>query len=394
MSYDLLFSKSTLGNREVQNRFLAQPMEANDADEGGKVSRRTIDRYVQLAKGKWGIIVVEAVSVTNKSLARCNGLIINDENLDGFKELVNRVKSENPNVIFLIQITHSGRNSNAAFSEKVSICPDAPDDMRVLTKDEIQEITDWFKRGILLAEQAGFDGVDFKLCHGYFGSEMFRPANDRQDKWGGSFENRCNFIREVVTEVKQKLVNPDFILGSRISMYEGIRGGCGTSGKNEIVEDLSERFMLLKVMDELGLDYVNVSAGIPGITSEITRPVKSAKLMYLNHLRYDKAAKEYLKSIGSNIKVIGSAYSILKEEGLPVAEEMIAKNYIDFAGWGRQIFADPLMPEKLLERKKVDWCVACSGCSKLMLAQQNDGCIIFNDYYKKLWKDLNSKKKK
>jgi len=68
------------------------------------------------------------------------------------------------------------------------------------------------------------------------------------------------------------------------------------------------------------------------------------------------------------------------------ANENLEKNYVDFIGFGRQSFADPLFPGKLVDNGNVDYCVACSGCSKLMIKQLNTGCIIFDDYYKKLIK--------
>ena len=222
--YNQLFSSGKIGNRISINRFVAQPMESNDAVDGGKVSEQTIHKYVQLAKGGWGTIIVEAISVTPKSLARKNALIINRENLDSFKKLVLEVKKANPEVILLFQITHSGRNSNPAFSEKTTVCPGS-NEGRLLSTDEIQEIKDLFVSASLLAEEAGADGVDFKCCHGYFGAEIIRPENTRTDRWGGSWENRTRFFREGVSELQAQKQNKNFIVGSRFSMYEGWRGG-------------------------------------------------------------------------------------------------------------------------------------------------------------------------
>ncbi len=167
-------------------------------------------------------------------------------------------------------------------------------------------------------------------------------------------------------------------------MYEAIKGGCGTINSDEIIENLDEQVKLIKLMNSLGMDYINISAGIPGETSEVTRPTNGSKNFYLNHFRYAKFAKELLESLNSEMKVIGSAYSILKEDFISFANENLEKNYVDFVGLGRQSFADPLFPEKLINNEKIDYCIACSGCSKLMIKQLNTGCIIFDDYYKKL----------
>ena len=255
----------------MPNRFFSQAMEANDGENGGQPSERTINRYIDLAKGNWGGISIEATSIIESSLARKNGMIINKKNLDSMKRLVDAFKKHNDKTCLFLQITHSGERSGS-FSESVTLTPENSDQRvdasrntgaRFLSSDEIEKIKDLFVHGTLLAEEAGVDGIDFKMCHGYFGGEILRPSNTREDKWGGSFENRTRFLREAVGEIKSGLRSRDFILGSRFSMYEGVRGGCGTAGADEIVEDLSQMLDVVRLMNSLEMDYVNVSAGIP-----------------------------------------------------------------------------------------------------------------------------------
>jgi 2,4-dienoyl-CoA reductase-like NADH-dependent reductase (Old Yellow Enzyme family) len=141
-------------------------------------------------------------------------------------------------------------------------------------------------------------------------------------------------------------------------------------------------------MDKLGMDYANVSAGIPAATGPITRPTEVSKHLVLNHLRYTKAVKELVKKENLSLKVFGSAYSTYKEEAILIMEEMLLKDYVDAAGFGRQSFADPLMPKKIANGEKVNWCILCSGCAKLMISQVNDGCIVYDDYYREINKNL------
>ncbi|QEN08747.1 hypothetical protein EXM22_12395 [Oceanispirochaeta crateris] len=382
--YPHLFKKGTLGTKTLVNRFVSQAMEANDGEAGGSVSKRAIDRYKNLASGHWGVVVVEALSADPSSLARVNQMILNRENLDGFKTLVAEFKKIAPETILLFQVTHSGRKAVKSHSSATALYNPAEGE-KLLSTQDVEDIKNAIVEAALLAEEAGADGVDFKMCHGYFGCEMLRPGNVRDDKWGGSFENRTRFLTESLGEIRSRLKNPDFILGSRISVYEGIEGGCGTGGPDEIIEDLSEMEKVIQLMEELNMDYVNISAGIPGTTSEITRPTPPSLYLYLHQFRYARWAK----NIVSKMMVIGSAYSILKEGALELADENLQKGYADCAGWGRQSFADPLFPEKVKTGEAVNYCTACSGCSKLMVAQKNDGCILYNDYYKDLWKNRN-----
>jgi 2,4-dienoyl-CoA reductase-like NADH-dependent reductase (Old Yellow Enzyme family) len=373
----------------LQNRLVAQAMEGNDGEDGGKPSVRTIERYKKLAEGNWGIVVVEAISVSETSLARINGMILNRKNLDAFKKLVDKTKKSNSGVCLLFQLTHSGEQSGT-FSDRTTLGP-AREGYRLLSTDELERIRDAFISASFLAEEAGADGIDFKMCHGYLGSEILRPGNMRNDKWGGSFENRTRFLAETVSALKAKIKNSEFILGSRISLYEGIRGGCGTRGPDEIVEDLTQMLDVIRLMAKLGMDYVNVSAGIPAVTGAITRPTEPSKYLALSHLRYTKTIKEMIKRESLNLKVIGSAYSAYKSESPTVCSEMIQKNYVDICGFGRQSFADPLTPAKLQSNTKINWCLLCSGCTKLMVNQRHDGCIVYNEYYRQEYKRLSEK---
>ena len=326
---------------------------------------------------------IEAVSVIETSLARVNAMIINKKNLDSIKRLVDAFREHNNQSLLLMQITHSGEWSGS-FSDIVTLTPENKRSPRYVSADEIARIRDLFITGALLAEQAGIDGVDIKTCHGYLGGEMIRPGNTRNDGWGGSFENRTRFLRETVQGIKGGRKSDNFILGSRLSIYEGIRGGCGTAGPNEIVEDISQMLDVIRLMDDLDMDFVNISAGIPALTGTITRPTESSKYLALNHLRYAKTVKELIKNESRKLKVMGSAYSTYKAEAIDLAEEMLSRGYVDLCGFGRQIFADPLMPKKLAAGEGINWCVLCSGCSKLMIAQLNDGCIMYDDYYKEV----------
>jgi 2,4-dienoyl-CoA reductase-like NADH-dependent reductase (Old Yellow Enzyme family) len=382
----ILRSAAPFGRRTAPNRFLSQPMEGNDGESGGSPSARTISRYAALGRGNWGVGVVEAASVVPDCLARVNQLVLERNNLDGFKRLVAAYKEANPDGLLLIQITHSGRKGSGG-TVPTTLTPGGPAGARLLSTAEVEDIRRRFVSASLLAEDAGADGIDFKMCHGYFGAELLRPSNDRTDAWGGSWENRSRFLTESIPEIRAAAVHPDFLVGVRISMYEGIRGGCGTTSPDDIIEDLSEMTALATLLHRLGADYINISAGIPGETSEITRPVPQSRWFYLHHARYSKIVMDTLRSAaapGQRPAVVQSAFSILKAGALEFAAECVDRGYADFAGFGRQQFADPETPAKLMRGEEPLWCVACSGCSKLMAKQVHDGCSFHDSYYRGL----------
>jgi 2,4-dienoyl-CoA reductase-like NADH-dependent reductase (Old Yellow Enzyme family) len=397
MNSEILSSPLKIGNKTAPNRIVNQPMEGNDGDASGNPTELTLRRYRNLAEGGAGIIVIESLTLTYESRARKNQLKISEENAKGLERLVKEMKELNGKSLVLFQINHSGRISGAAFSKVVSLYPTGDPNIHLLTEEEIEGIGEKFVKASVIAKQVGADGIDFKHCHGYLCGEMLRPANIRQDRFGGSFENRTRFFRETTGKIKQAVGEDNFLLGVRYSVYEGIPGGLGTSGPEEVTEELFEPLRFAKMIEELGMNYINVSAGIPAITPEIVRPTKNYPEGVYRHFGWAKAVKYLVK-----IPVIGSGYSYLrdgknnlkepnlsKKSFLYYAEKNLKDGYVDLVGIGRQSLADPLFAKKILcgDVDKVNFCTACGGCSILLKSQKEVGCTVYNKYYKNVLKE-------
>ena len=403
MNLEILSSPIKIGNKTAPNRIVNQPMECNDGDASGNPTELTLRRYRNLAEGGAGIIVIESLTLTYESRARKNQLKISEENAKGLERLIKEMKEVNGKSLVLFQINHSGRISGAAFSKVVSLYPAGDPSIHLLTEEEIEEIGEKFVKASVIAKQVGADGIDFKHCHGYLCGEMLRPANIRQDRFGGNFENRTRFFRETTERIKKAVGGSDFLLGVRYSVYEGIPGGLGTSGPEEVTEELFEPLRFAKMIEELGMNYINVSAGIPAITPEIVRPTKNYPEGVYRHFGWAKAVKHLVK-----IPVIGSGYSYLrdgkndlkepnssKKSFLYYAEKNLKDGYVDLVGIGRQSLADPLFAKKILsgDLDKVNFCTACGGCSILLRSQKEVGCTVYNKYYKGVLKETVKSKK-
>jgi 2,4-dienoyl-CoA reductase-like NADH-dependent reductase (Old Yellow Enzyme family) len=373
-------------------------MECNDADEVGNPTELTLNRYRRLSQGGAGIIVVEALTITQESRARKNQLGIYERTAPTLERLIKEMREINRESLILFQITHSGRQSGPGFSRLVTVYPMAAEEAHVLSADEIEKIGNDFARAAAIAKQVGADGIDCKQCHGYLCAEMLRPANTRKDRFGGSFENRTRFFAETLQKIKGAVGNDSFLLGARFSVYEGIPGGFGTSGPDEVTEDLSEPIAFAKLMEKAGLHYINVSAGIPTITPEIVRPSKNYPEGVYRHFGWAQAIKKTV-----NIPVIGSGYSYLRDgtndlkEPDPEkrsftywAEKNLRQGVCDMVGIGRQSLADPLFARKILEGKdsEINYCLTCGGCSILLRNQVQTGCAVYFDFYKKVLKAI------
>ena len=107
MNYkDTLFSPLTIGTRTCVNRFFAAPMECCDADADGNPTELTRARYERLFNGGYGMICLEAISVTAESLARRHQLLITPVNAKPLADLVKQMRAANPEPLFIFQLTH------------------------------------------------------------------------------------------------------------------------------------------------------------------------------------------------------------------------------------------------------------------------------------------------
>jgi 2,4-dienoyl-CoA reductase-like NADH-dependent reductase (Old Yellow Enzyme family) len=394
MNLEMLSLPIQVGKKMAPNRIVNQPMECNDGGDQGMPTDLTFQRYRRLAEGRAGIIVIESMTISYESRSRKNQLKISEETAPGLERLVREMKEINSESLILFQINHSGSVSNPTFSKVVSLYPRKDQSIHVLAEEEIEEIGELFTKAAVIAKQAGADGIDFKHCHGYLCGEMLRPANIRLDRFGGSFESRTRFFRQTTEKIKQAVAGDAFLLGLRYSVYEGIPGGFGTSGPEEVIEDLYEPLTFAKMVAEAGMDYINVSAGIPAITHEIVRPTKSYPEGTYRHFGWAEAVKGL-----AEIPVIGSGYSYLrdgkndlkepdpeKKSFLYWAEKNLRDGNVDLVGIGRQSLADPLFAKKILsgDLDKVNFCTACGGCSILLTSQATVGCTVYNDYYKEV----------
>ncbi|MCL2828911.1 MAG: 2,4-dienoyl-CoA reductase [Oscillospiraceae bacterium] len=388
-----LLSPIRIGQKTCQNRFFIQAMECNDQDKDGNPSPLTLDRYLKLAGGGAGLVSLEAVSVTRESRSRDNQLLIMDANRQPLKEFVKEVKAANPEMLLIFQLTHSGELSNPTFSRRVTVKPLHGYGGDLLTEDEVDKIIDSFVLAAQIAHDAGADGIDMKLCHGYFGSQILRPYNDRKWKYGGSWENRSRFAFDLFERINKAVNDKNFLVGSKISAWEGFPGGFGTDGPDSPIIDLTEPISLLQGLEERGAQYFIQSAGSPSITLALTQATKEAPYWAYLHQFFAKQLKNNLKPetvlIGSNFSAFRNgknglcAVSEERSAMFPYAAQCIENGVLDMIGLGRQSLADPALPIKLLEGREdeINWCTICDNCIELLIQQSKIGCSTYNKFY-------------
>jgi 2,4-dienoyl-CoA reductase-like NADH-dependent reductase (Old Yellow Enzyme family) len=388
-----LFTPIKIGKLMAANRFVINAMECCDSDKEGNPTDRTYERYSNLFNGQAGLIDLEAITVTYENRGRDTQLSIMPRNEPALKKFVSSMRKVNDKTVFIFQLTHAGELSHPDFSRRVCVKPLHGFGGDLLSEDDIGHILDQFVLAAKIAHSAGANGVDLKLCHGYLGSQLLRPYNDRKWKYGGSWENRSRFAFELIERVIREVNDPNFLVGSKVSVWEGFPGGCGSAGPDSSVMDLTESIALVKGLEERGAHYILQSAGSPSITLALSQPDKKIPdYAYLHHT-FSKILKDNLKP---ETVVIGSAYSIFRdgknalqavkqEENtlLYWGDKNIRDGVVDMVALGRQSLADPFTPAKLMAGKEeeVKWCTADDHCIELLIRQRNVGCCTYNKPY-------------
>jgi 2,4-dienoyl-CoA reductase-like NADH-dependent reductase (Old Yellow Enzyme family) len=418
------------------NRFAIQPMEGWDGTSDGDPTDLTFRRWGRFgasgAKLIWG---GEAVAVCHDGRANPHQLAINrraDVNLARLRETLvaehRRALGSDEGLVIGLQLTHSGRYSqpnvhghpeprilyhHPILDKRLGI----PGDYPLLSDEDVRRIIEDFQRAARLAHEAGFHFVDIKHCHGYLGHE-FLSAHTRDGDYGGSFENRTRFLREIVAAIRA--VAPTLTLGVRLSAFDTIpfrpdpersvpgkpgpgvpesfksllpyRWGFGVNAANPLEPDLTEPLQFLSVLDDLGIKLVNFSAGSPYYNPHVQRPAlyppsdgyQPPEEPLLGVARQMEVTRT-LKQKFPNLITVGSGYTYLQDFLPYVAQAAVREGWVDCVGLGRMVLAYPTLPldvinENRMQRKRS--CRTFSDCTSAPRAGLPSGCYPLDSYYK------------
>ncbi|OFY68473.1 MAG: hypothetical protein A2V64_00160 [Bacteroidetes bacterium RBG_13_43_22] len=375
----------------VTNRMVVQPMEGHDSEYTGSPSELTQRRYLRYAGGGSGIIWFEAVSVSPEGRSNPRQLWLHKKNADKYSLINDEVRKKAHkhgfDPLLVIQLTHSGRYSNPEGKPSPLVASLNPVIDRitphVLTDDELKRIQDQYVTAAVLAARSGFDAIDIKACHGYLVVDLLASKNRYNSIFGGEeTEKRFRFLIETVERLKDEI--PGVVITTRLNISDLYQGGFGVDEKGK--PDFTEPLKLVRELQKHGIKLINVSMGSPHFNPYVTRP-------FDNHVPGQKIPCEHplegvMRMINGttlfqkafpDISFVGSAYSWLRQYAPHVGAAVIKDANSAFIGFGRNSFAYPSMPSDIIKEGKPDpagFCIACSGCTRLIRSFRPGGCVI------------------
>ena len=327
-----LFSELRIRGVALRNRIAMSPMCMYSSRDGFVSDWHTV-HYPTRAVGGAGLVILEATAVEERGKISPLDLgIYRDEHVEGLKKIVRLCKEFGAKVG--IQLAHAGRKAEdyppwerekvKVRGSKNAIAPSplpfgknwlAP---REMTKEDIEEVKNSYRKAMRRAAEAGFDLVEIHAAHGYLIHEFLSPvSNKREDEYGGSFENRVRFLLEVVRIAREEL--PDSVpLSVRISAVDYVDGGW----------TLEESVELARLLKEEGVDLIDCSSGRI-VQEERFTEYPGHQIPFAERIRRE-----------AGIRTIAVGMIRTYEQ----AEEIISNGRADLVAIGREFLRDPYLP--------------------------------------------------
>ncbi|MCO5396741.1 alkene reductase [Ralstonia soli] len=325
-----LFQPLPLGSIVAPNRVLMAPMTRGRATRDHVPTAIMAEYYGQRASA--GLIIAEATGISQQGLGwpYAPG-IWSDEQVAGWKPVTEAVHKAGGRIV--VQLWHMGRavHSSVTGEQPVSASATAAPGMvhtyqgkqsyelaRPLNIEEIPGIVADYVRAARNAISAGFDGVQIHAANGYLIDQFLRDgSNHRDDKYGGTIENRIRFLKEVTQAVVET------IGADRVSVR------LSPNGDSQGVDDSDPATLFKAVamaLQDIGVAFLELREPGPTGTYGSTHVPRQSPL---------------IRQHFSGPLILNSDYDIQK------AREDVALGLADGISFGRPFLANPDLPKRL-----------------------------------------------
>ena len=349
--YPNMLKPLDLGFTTLKNRVLMGSMHVG-LEEVPNGFARMAAFYAERARGDVGLIVTGGIAPNERARPMKGGAMLTTEAEAEHHRVVTDAVHQAGGKIAM-QILHFGRYSyqKALVAPSALQAPINPFTPHALSTEEVAQTVDDFARCAGLAQHAGYDGVEIMGSEGYLINEFIAArTNQRDDEWGGSYENRMRFPVEIVRRVRER-VGPNFIIIYRLSALDLVEGG----------STLDEVIQLAKAVEAAGATIINTGIGwhearIPTIATKVPRAAFAWVTQRLKgHVGIPLVATNRINTP-------------------EVAEQLLADGFCDMVSMARPFLADPNFVRKAAEGR-ADEINTCIGCNQACLDHTFGGKI-------------------
>ena len=355
-AYPHLLAPLDLGFTRLKNRVIMGSMHTG-LEEAKNGFERLAAYYAERARGGVGLIVTGGISPNQQGLTFSGAAALDKADKVAQHRLVTDAVHQAGSKICM-QILHTGRyayspNAIAPSAIKAPINAFIP---KAVSSEEIEQQIEDFAYSAKLAQQAGYDGVEVMGSEGYFLNQFIvTRTNQRDDEWGGSYDNRTRLAIEVVKRVRAA-VGEKFIIIYRLSMLDLVPEG----------SNLAEVIQLGKAIEQAGASIINTGIGwhearIPTIATKVPR----AAFTWVTH-----AVRKHL-----TVPVITSNRINTPE----VAERVLANGDADLISMARPFLADPEFVNKAAanQAERINTCIGCNqACLDHVFNGKTSSCLV------------------
>ncbi|MDX1526483.1 MAG: NADPH-dependent 2,4-dienoyl-CoA reductase [Pseudidiomarina maritima] len=354
--YTHLFQPLDLGFTQIKNRILMGSMHTGLEEEKNGFEKLAAF-YAERAKGGVGLIVTGGISPNFRGrISPFGSELSRPWQVAKHRKITTAVHQHDGKIC--MQILHTGRYAYHPFSVapsklKAPITPFTP---KAMTERQIQTTIKHFARAAKLAQKAGYDGVEVMGSEGYLINQFICPrTNQRNDKWGGEFDNRARFPVEIIKAIRAA-VGPEFIIIYRLSMLDLVPDG---NQFDEVVE-------LGKRVEQAGVNIINSGIGwhearVPTIVTSVPRAAFSwITARVRKHLSVPVVAVNRINTP-------------------EIAEQILANDEADMVSMARPLLADPHFVNKAAanQAQHINTCIACNqACLDHVFENKRASCLV------------------
>lgn len=358
--YDSVFEPIQIGGIELHNR-LFFPGHGTGLSENNTPADAHIAYLSARARGGVSLIITEIAQIEERAIYAAQALrIVSDEQIPGYRRLAERIHAERARV--LVQLFHPGREMHQQPDGRHAVAwapSEVPADAshvvpRPMSVAQIEQTIEQFAIGAERIDRAGIDGVEVVATHGFLPSQFLNPlVNLRTDDYGGSFENRLRFLRQVVSAIRAS-TRSDFVVGLRICADEGHQQGL----------DLDTSIKTCASLDSDGqLDYFNVAYGT---VSDYGGAVGMISPMGGDHPDIAQYSRKIRDVVKRPVLVAG------RINQMAAAADIVTRGDADMIGMVRANICDPEITNKTRQGRIEDIRV-CIGCNQACIGHRHTG---------------------